>query len=138
MFKIDEEFLEEIKGVAEGARTVGVNITWQEVLVWNGYCELTDYWWPNEKEGKFANGDQTDEDYCSSFIATGSATRDGKMMDSDLASDLSFWARWGSSSDMPFDAEEFLAEHIQWSHLEGSLKDRLTQPWALFKAGQAR
>jgi hypothetical protein len=61
---------------------------------------------------------------------------DGKVMDSDLASDLSFWARWGNSSGMPFDAAEFLAENIQWSHLDGYLKDRPSQPWTLFTAGE--
>lgn len=61
---------------------------------------------------------------------------DGKVMDSDLAKNLSFWARWGSSSGMSFDAEKFLAEHIQWSHLKGYLKDRPAQPWTLFKSGE--
>jgi hypothetical protein len=61
---------------------------------------------------------------------------DGKVMDSDLAKGLSFWARWGNSSGLPFDAQTFLAEHIQWSHLEGYLKDRPSQPWGIFKAGE--
>jgi len=30
--------------------------------------------------------------------------------------------------------DEFLAEHIQWSHLDGYLKDRPSQPWTLFRA----
>ena len=366
---IDEEFLDEIKGIADGAQSAGVDISWQEVLTWNGYEELTGYWWPNEMAGKYAGGDS---DHCSGFIATGSATKggniimahnswdafeqgqffnmvldikpasghrmfmqsvpgfidsmtdffvteaglmgtettiggfslydpnevpefvrvrkamqyantlnefasfmekqnnggyanswllgdintgeimrlelglkyqsiqrkkdgyfigfnapedpkirnlecsktgytdirmasgarrvrltqlmeeyygkidvsiaqkiladhydvylkkenpssrtieghyeldafeywpdrepfrpagavDGKVMNSDLAKELSFWARWGSSSGMPFVAEEFLAEHIQWSHLEGYLKDRPSQPWTLFRAGE--
>jgi hypothetical protein len=60
---------------------------------------------------------------------------DGKVTTSDLAGNLSFWARWGNSSGMPFDADDFLAEHPQWSHLDGYLKDRPAQPWALFSAG---
>ena len=371
--KVNPELLEEIKGIAEGAKMAGVEITWQEILTWNGYFELTGYWWPNEKAGKFQAGDQIDKDRCSAFVATGSATKDGKVvmahnswdafeqgqffnlildirpaeghrilmqsvpgyihsmadffvteagimgtettigafgsynpdelpefirvrhamqyadnldefvkmmekrnnggyanswlladantgeimrlelgleyqnverkmdgyfigfnaptdprirnlecsntgytdirmptgarrvrltqlmeehygkidveiaqevlsdhydvylqkennpgsrtveghyeldrfeywgaripyqpagavdgkvMDSDLAKDLRFWARWGSSSGMPFDAEKFLAEHIQWSHLEGYLKDRPTEPWTLFEADE--
>ena len=59
---------------------------------------------------------------------------DGKVMDSDLAAGLSFWGRWGNSSGMPFDADEFLIEHPQWDHLDGYLKDRPAQPWALFTA----
>ena len=61
---------------------------------------------------------------------------DGKVMGSNLAEELSFWARWGNSSGMPFDAEKFLAEHIQWGYLEGYLKDRPSQPWTLFRAGE--
>ncbi len=63
---------------------------------------------------------------------------DGKVMDSNMAKDLSFWARWGSSSGMPFDAEAFLAEHTQYSYLEGYLKDRPTQPWTLFRADEGK
>jgi len=77
--KIDEEFLEEIKGIAEGAQAAGVDITWQEVLAWNGYFELTGYWWPNERAGKFTNSSQ-DKDHCSAFIATGSFTKEGKIV----------------------------------------------------------
>jgi hypothetical protein len=61
---------------------------------------------------------------------------DGKVMDSDLAEQLSFWARWGSSSGMPFDAEDYFNEHKQWDHLKGYIKDRPTQPWTLFAAGE--
>jgi len=57
-------------------------------------------------------------------------------MDGDLAKEMSFWARWGSSSGMPFYAKEFLKEHPQWSYLEGYLKDRPSQPWTFFKMGQ--
>jgi hypothetical protein len=63
-------------------------------------------------------------------------TVDGKVMDSDIAKTLSFWVRWGNSSGMPFDAKKFLEEQIQWSHLGGYLKDRPSQPWTLFKAGE--
>lgn len=75
--KIDPEYIEEIKGIADGAQAKGVSISWQEVLTWNGYEELTDYWWPNEKEGAYAGGSG---DHCSAFIATGSATKDGEVV----------------------------------------------------------
>lgn len=74
---IDQEYLDEIRGIAEGAQKAGVDITFEEVLCWNGFYELEGYWWPNEKAGKFA---QPDKDHCSAFIATGSATRDGKVV----------------------------------------------------------
>ena len=61
---------------------------------------------------------------------------DGKVMDSDLARNMSFWARWGNSSGLAFDADAFFAEHIQWEYLKGYVKSRPSQPWTLFKAGQ--
>ncbi len=61
---------------------------------------------------------------------------DGKVCDSDMALNFTMWARWGNSSGTPFDASEFLEEHIQWDYLEGYLIDRPTQPWSLFKAGK--
>ncbi|MFH1150679.1 MAG: C45 family peptidase [Actinomycetota bacterium] len=60
---------------------------------------------------------------------------DGKATDSDMAKDMSFTARWGSSSGLPFDAEEFLEEHPQWDYLAPYLEDRPTMPWVTFKAG---
>ena len=39
---IDEEFMLEIRGIADGAKAAGVDISWEEVLTWNGYEELTD------------------------------------------------------------------------------------------------
>ena len=72
---IDAEFMQEMQGIADGARAAGVDITWQDVMTWNGYEELTGYWWPNEHAGAYA-----DNEHCSAFIATGSQTRDGKIV----------------------------------------------------------
>jgi hypothetical protein len=60
---------------------------------------------------------------------------DGKVTDSDLAANLSFWGRWGNSCGTPFYADGFLAEHAQWNHQKGYLRDRPSQPWAFFMAG---
>jgi hypothetical protein len=76
----EEEYLEEIKGIADGARDAGVDVTWQEVLAWNGYSELTGYWWPNEEAGKYSDDDQPGKEHCSAFIATGSYTRSGEVV----------------------------------------------------------
>jgi len=75
-----QEFLDEMKGIADGAQAAGVNVSWQEILAWNGYEELVDYWWPNEKSGKYADGEKDDKDHCSAFIATGNATIDGRIV----------------------------------------------------------
>lgn len=77
---IDQEIMDEIYGIADGAQNAGVDISWQEVLAWNGYEEITDYWWPNEKSGKYAKQEKSNKDHCSAFIATGEATKDGRIV----------------------------------------------------------
>ena len=78
--KIDKEFIDEMKGIAAGAQEAGTDISWQEVLAWNGYEELTDHWWPNEKEGKYAEGDKIDDDHCSAFMVAAPYSKDGKIV----------------------------------------------------------
>ncbi len=52
------------------------------------------------------------------------------------AEELALWARWGSSCGMPFYAEDFLKTHPQFQYLSPYLKDRPSQPWTKFKAGE--
>ena len=59
---------------------------------------------------------------------------DGKVVDARMALEMAFWAKWGSSCDIPFDAKKFLQEHRQYDYLAGYLKSRPTQPWTVFKA----
>jgi len=61
---------------------------------------------------------------------------DGKVVDAKMASRMSFLARWGSACGMPFDAKKFLEEHPQFDWMNGLLKDRPSQPWTEFKAGE--
>jgi hypothetical protein len=56
---------------------------------------------------------------------------DGKAVDSDMAEAWRFWAKWGSSCDIGFDAAEFLKKHRQYAWLEGYLKDYCADPWTL-------
>lgn len=57
---------------------------------------------------------------------------DGKVVDSGLAKNWKLWAKWGSSCDIGFDAEEFLEKHPQYEWMEGCLKDLPASPWTLF------
>jgi hypothetical protein len=59
---------------------------------------------------------------------------DGKVVDAKMALAMSFWAKWGSSCDIPFDADEFLKGHRQYDYLKGYLKSRPAEPWTIFKA----
>jgi Phospholipase B len=76
--KISEEFRQEMKGIAAGATRAGVAVTYEEILAWNGYEELVDYWYPTVQStfaGLAAKGE-----HCSAFIATGNATKDGGIV----------------------------------------------------------
>ncbi len=78
---LDAEYLEEIKGIAEGARKRGVKITWQDVLAWNGQEELMDYWWPNAlRKYRYMPRIGAPRDHCSAFLATGPYTAGGQIV----------------------------------------------------------
>jgi hypothetical protein len=78
--RMDPEYLLEIKGIAAGANARKINLTWQDILAWNGYSELTDYWWPYELKGMQSMGNKAVKGRCSAFMATGNATSDGKIV----------------------------------------------------------
>jgi hypothetical protein len=61
---------------------------------------------------------------------------DGKVLDAKMAKQMSFLARWGSSCGMAFDAKKYLEAHPQFEWMTGLLKDRPSQPWVEFKAGE--
>jgi hypothetical protein len=65
-------------------------------------------------------------------------TLDGKVVDARMAKEMSFVARWGSACGMPFKGDEFLEKHPQFDWMAGLLKDRPTQPWTIFKAGETK
>ena len=78
---MDDEMLNEIKGIADGANEAGTEITWEEILTMNGYEELTGYWWPNEQQKVYETmPNNVDNDHCSAFLAIGDATADGKAV----------------------------------------------------------
>jgi len=63
-------------------------------------------------------------------------TIDGKVVDSKMAKQMSFITRWGSACGMAFDAKKYLEAHPQYDWMTGLLKDRPSQPWVEFKAGE--
>jgi len=67
-----------------------------------------------------------------------SGTIDGKVVDAKMAKEMSFVARWGSACGLPFNANKFLEDHPQFDWMNGLLKDRPTQPWTIFKAGEIK
>jgi hypothetical protein len=57
---------------------------------------------------------------------------DGKVVDTVLANGWQFWAKWGSSCDIGFDAQKFLEKHTQYDWLQGYLEDIPSEPWTVF------
>jgi len=63
-------------------------------------------------------------------------TIDAKVVDSKMAKEMSFAARWGSACGTAFAAQEFLTAHPQFDWMRGILKSRPSQPWTEFRAGE--
>jgi len=61
---------------------------------------------------------------------------DGKVVDTKMAKQMSFAARWGSSCGKAFDAGKFLEDHPQFDWMRDILRNRPSQPWTEFHAGE--
>jgi hypothetical protein len=66
----------------------------------------------------------------------GSGTVDAKVVDAAMAKQMSFDARWGSGCGIAFSASKYLAAHPQFEWMTDLLRDRPSQPWASFRAGE--
>jgi hypothetical protein len=78
--KIPSDILAEIDGLVDGAKAAGVSLTRNDLLAYNAYFELAWYWWPGEQK-KLKEGPPVHvPESCSSFIATGSMTKDGNVV----------------------------------------------------------
>ena len=63
-------------------------------------------------------------------------TVDAKVVDATMARRMAFDARWGSACGRRFEAKRFLTAHPQFDWMEGILRDRPSEPWATFRAGE--
>jgi Phospholipase B len=79
---IDPEYQEELTGIAKGLESKGVKLDVWDIVALNAGIELPQYYvpWLNKRE-KAANWPRIlPEGRCSAFIATGSYTKDGKIV----------------------------------------------------------
>jgi len=72
--RVSEEYVEEMKGMVAGMNKAGKTVTYDQMLFMNGFLDILWYWWPEQKEKK------ENTPGCSAFIATGDATRGGKIV----------------------------------------------------------
>lgn len=80
---IDPEYQQELQGIADGAAARGVNVDLWDIVAMNGQIELTEYyvpWLDKEQQSARAATDPKAPGNCSAFIATGSYTKDGKIV----------------------------------------------------------
>jgi hypothetical protein len=80
--QIEEEYRQELQGIADGAASKGVKLDLWDVVAINAMEEIPDYYIPAmEKAGKLSRVDGepnlTAPGNCSAFVATGSYTKDG-------------------------------------------------------------
>jgi len=78
---IEAQYRDELKGIAEGLKAKGVALDLWDVVVLNAWLELTPYytnWY--DKEHKLISEQRPVPEHCSAFVATGSYTKDGKII----------------------------------------------------------
>ena len=79
---IDGEYQQELTGIAEGAKARGVNVDVWDIVAMNASIELPQYYvpWLNKQQHASNAPHLSAPGNCSSFIATGSYTKDGKIV----------------------------------------------------------
>ena len=79
---IDPEYRQELEGIAKGVRSKGVKLDVWDIVALNGGIELPQYYvpWLNKRERAAHRPRIAPEGRCSAFIATGSYTKDGRIV----------------------------------------------------------
>lgn len=80
---IPDEYLTEMQGMADGLTKAGSPTSLEDVVGWNSFMGLSGYWWPtvvDQYASAPSDGARFSTAHCSAFIATGSATKDGKIV----------------------------------------------------------
>ncbi len=79
--RIDREYREELQGIADGAQSRGVKVDVWDIVALNGMLEWPYYVKQYDKQHKLSSpASLVPGDHCSAFVATGSYTRDGRVV----------------------------------------------------------
>ena len=115
---IDPEYQEELKGIAEGLKAQGSTLDLWDIVALNGDIEISDYYLPtlDKKQGKPVPPAAVAPGKCSAFVATGSATKDGKIVIAH--SNWSSYAE-GERWTVVFDIVPSSGQHILMDGLPG-------------------
>jgi len=108
---VEPEYQAELKGIAEGLKAAGSKADLWDVVALNGDLELTNYYLPwYDAQKKLPNPPHAvAPGKCSAFIATGSATKDGKIVIAH--SNWSSYAE-GERWTVVFDIEPKAGQHL--------------------------
>ncbi len=90
--KIPQELLDEMQGIADGISAKGYKTSLDEIIGWNSWIEISECWWPTVQSNftSYVPKKSSQKEKCSAFIATGTATADGKIVISHSSFD-NFW-----------------------------------------------
>jgi len=115
---IEPEYQQELSGIADGLAARGSKLDLWDVVAMNGYIEISDYYipWLDARQGKTSEAEAVAPGKCSAFIATGSATKDGKIVIAH-----SNWSPYaeGERWTMVFDIVPATGQHMLMDGLPG-------------------
>jgi Phospholipase B len=79
---IDAEYQQELQGIADGVKAQGVDLDVYDIVALNAFEEVPDYYvpWVNKQQKSAKAPKLAAPGNCSAFIATGSMTRDHKIV----------------------------------------------------------
>jgi len=117
---IDPEYQEELSAIAEGVQTKGFKLDVWDIVALNATMELSQYYVPSlNKQQHAKNAPKVDAPgNCSAFIATGSYTKDGKIVIAH--NNWSSYAE-GSRWTMIFDIQPAKGHHILMDGVPGMI-----------------
>jgi hypothetical protein len=80
--KIDPEYQAELQGIVDGLQATKTKIDLDDIVAFNAFSELPDYYvpWLNEQVRGKNSRRQEPPGHCSAFVATGSWTEDGGIV----------------------------------------------------------
>ena len=100
--KLGEEYRAEIEGIVEGLRSRGYRYDLLDLVVLNAWMELAWYYLPElAEQEKAGSGINKAPGHCSAFIATGTMTKDGRIvMGHNNWVDYAVGSRWRIAWDI--------------------------------------
>jgi hypothetical protein len=99
---IETQYREELQGIVEGVNARGVKLDLWDIVTMNAWLEFSPYytnWYDAQHKTSFQR--RPTADHCSAFVATGSFTKDGKIVIAhNTWTDYVTGARWNAIFDI--------------------------------------